>query len=86
MIFRTFDNREINFKIDNEVEKSIKTKIETISISRIFILNFDNLTLMFKKIVEAVRVAHQSILIEKEKKLNLEKQFDNVCQQNENYQ
>ena len=86
MILWTFDNREINFEIDNKVEKSIETKDETVSISKIFILNFDNSILMFKKIVEIARAAHQSTSIEKEKKLNLKKQFDNVCQQNDNYQ
>ena len=69
MIFRTFDNREINFKIDNKIKESIKTKIEIISISRIFISSFDNLILMFKKIVEVVRVVHQSTLTEKKKNL-----------------
>ena len=86
MIFRTFDSREINLEINNEVEESIETKVETISVSRIFILSFDNLILMFEKIVEAVRAAHQPASIKKEKKLNLKKQFDNACQQNENYQ
>ena len=85
MIFRTFDNREINFEINNEVEESIEAEVETISISKIFISSFNNSTLMFEKIVEAARVAHQSTSIEKEKKLNLKKQFDKVCQQNENY-
>ena len=73
MIFRTFDNREVNLKINNKVEKSIEAEIETVSISRIFILSFDNLTLMFEKIVEIVRVIHQSASAEKEKKLNLKK-------------
>ena len=63
MIFRTFDNREINFEIDNEVEESIEAEIETASISKIFISNFNNSTLMFKKIVEAVRAVHQSTSI-----------------------
>ena len=85
MIFRTFDNREVNFKINNEVEELIEAKIETVSISRIFILSFDNSILMFEKIVEVVRVAHQSVSIKKKKKLNLKEQFDNVCQQNESY-
>ena len=85
MIFRTFDSRKINFEINNEIEKSIETKIETVLISRISILNFDNLILMLKKIVKAARVAHQSASTEKEKKLNLKEQFDNVCQQNESY-
>ena len=49
MIFRTFDNREVNLEIDNKIEESIKTEIETISISKIFILSFDNLILIFKK-------------------------------------
>ena len=83
---RTSDNREINFKIDNEIEKSIEAEDETISVSKIFISNFDNSILMFKKIVEAARVAHQSTSIKKKKKLNLKKQFDNACQQNNNYQ
>ena len=73
MIFRTFDNREINFEINNEIEESIEAEIETISISRIFISSFDNSILMFKKIVKVVCAAHQSILIEKKKKLNLKK-------------
>ena len=85
MIFRTFDNREINFKIDNKVEKSIKIKVETTSISRISTSSFNNSILMFEKIVEAVRAVHQSTSIEKEKELNLKKQYDNVCQQNESY-
>ena len=71
MNFRMFDNREINFKIDNEVEESIETKVETTSVSKIFTLSFDNLILMFKKIVEAARVAHQSASIKKKKKLYL---------------
>ena len=58
MIFRTFDNREINFKIDNKIEELIEAEIEIISILKIFILNFDNLILMFKKIVEIAYVAH----------------------------
>ena len=85
MIFRTFDNREINFEIDNKIKKSIETEVETILISKIFISSFDNSVLMFEEIVEVVRVIHQSISVEKEKKLNLKEQFDNVCQQNENY-
>ena len=67
MIFRTFNNREINFEIDNKVKKLIEVKIETISILKIFILNFDNSILMFKKIVEVARVVHQSTLIKKKK-------------------
>ena len=86
MIFRTFDSREVNFEINNEIEELIKAEVEIISISKIFISNFDNLILMFEKIVEAARAAHQSISIKKEKELNLKEQFDNVCQQNENYQ
>ena len=86
MILRTFDSREINPEIDNEIEESIKTEIETTSVSRISILSFDNSTLMFKEIVEAVRAVHQSASVEEEKELNLKKQFDNACQQNENYQ
>ena len=86
MIFRAFDNRKVSSEIDNKVEKSIETEIETTLISRISILNFDNSVLMFKKIVEVVRVVHQSASAEKEKELNLKKQFDNVCQQNESYQ
>ena len=70
-MFRTFDSREVNFEIDNEVEKLIKAKIETISILKIFISSFDNSTLMFEKIVETVCVVHQSASAEKEKKLNL---------------
>ena len=73
MILRTFDNREINFEIDNKIEKSIEAEDETILISRIFISSFDNSTLMFKEIVEAVCVVHQSISAEKKKKLNLKK-------------
>ena len=73
MILQTFDNREINLKIDNKIEKSIETEIETISISKIFISSFDNSVLMFKKIVEIIRVVHQSASVEKEKKLNLKK-------------
>ena len=69
IIFRTFDSREINFEIDNKIEELIEAKIETILISRIFISSFDNLTLMFKKIVEVARAAHQSILIKKKKKI-----------------
>ena len=80
MIFRTFDNREINFEIDNKIKESIEAEVETISISKIFISSFDNLTLMFKEIVEAVCVIHQSTSIEKEKELDLKKQFDNICQ------
>ena len=79
IIFQTFDSREVNFEIDNEVEKLIETEDETILILKIFILSFDNSILMFKEIVEVARVAHQSTLIKKEKKLNLKKQFDNVC-------
>ena len=85
MILRTFDNREVNFEIDNEIKKSIEAEVETISISKIFISSFDNSILMFEEIVEVARAVHQSISAEKEKKLNLKKQFDNVCQQNENY-
>ena len=55
-----FNNREVNFEIDNKVEKSIKIKNETTSVLRIFILNFDNSILMFKEIVKIARVAHQS--------------------------
>ena len=73
MIFRAFDSREINLKIDNEVEKLIETENETVSISRIFISSFDNLILMFKKIVKAARAVHQSVSTEKKKKLNLKK-------------
>ena len=58
MIFRTFDNREINFKINNKIEKLIEAEVETISISKIFISSFDNLILMFKKIVEIACVVH----------------------------
>ena len=58
MIFWAFDSREINFKIDNEIEKLIEAKVETVSISRISTLSFNNSILMFKKIVEIVRVAH----------------------------
>ena len=83
MIFRTFDSREINLEINHEIKKLIKIKVEIISISRIFMLSFDNSILMFKKIVEVVCAAHQSTSIKK--KLNLKKQFDTVCQQNENY-
>ena len=85
MTFWTFDNREVNLEIDNKIKKSIKAEIETTLISKIFILSFDNLILMFEKIVEAARAAHQSASIEKKKKLNLKKQFDNVYQQNESY-
>ena len=67
MIFRTFDSREINFKIDNEIEKLIETKNETILISKIFILSFDNSILMFKEIVEVARAVHQSTSIKKKK-------------------
>ena len=84
MIFRKFNNREINLKIDNEIKKLIEAKIETILILKIFILSFDNLILMFKKIVEVVRAAHQSTSIKK-KNLYLKEQFDNVCQQNKSY-
>ena len=84
MIFRTFDNREINFEINNEIKESIEAKVETTLISRIFTSNFNNSVLMFKKIVEAARAAHQLISI-KNLNLNLKKQFDNVCQQNNNY-
>ena len=73
MIFRTFDNREVNSKIDNKIEESIKVKVKTVSISRIFILNFDNSALMFKEIIKVVYVVHQSISAEKEKELNLKK-------------
>ena len=86
MTFRTFDNREVSFEIDSEVEKSIEAKVETASVSRISTSSFDNSTLMLKEIVEAVRAAHQSVSAEKEKELDLKKQFDNVCLQNENYQ
>ena len=58
MILRTFDSREINSEINNKIEKSIETEIETTSILRIFISNFDNLILMFEKIVEAVHAVH----------------------------
>ena len=85
MTFRTFDSREVNFKIDNKVEESIEAKIEIILILKIFISSSDNSALMFEEIVEIVRAVHQSTSIEK-KKLNLKKQFDNVCQQNDNYQ
>ena len=85
MILQTFDNREVNFEIDNEIEELIETEIEIISISRIFISNFDNSILMFEEIIEAACIIHQSASAEKEKKLNLKKQFDNVCQQNKNY-
>ena len=67
MIFRTFDNREVNLEIDNEIEKSIKAKIKTISILRIFTSNFDNSILMFEKIVKAARAAHQTISFKKKK-------------------
>ena len=67
MIFRTFDNREVNFEIDNEIEKSIKVKVETILISKIFILSFDNSIVMFKKIIEVVRAAYQSVSIKKKR-------------------
>ena len=73
MNFQTFDNREINFKIDNKIEESIETEIETTSILRIFILSFNNSILIFKEIVETAHVAHQSISTEKEKKFNLKK-------------
>ena len=86
MIFRTFDSREVSLEIDNEVEKSIEAKVETVSISKIFISSFDNSVLMLEKIVEAARAAHQSTSTKKKKELNLKKQFDNVCQQNESYQ
>ena len=72
MIFRTFDSREVNFEIDNEVEESIEAEIETVLILRIFILSFDNSTLMFEKIIEVACVAHQSASVEKKKELNLE--------------
>ena len=68
MIFRTFDSREINFEIDNKIKELIEAEIETILISRIFILSFDNSILMFKEIVKAVRVVYQSASTEKEKK------------------
>ena len=58
IIFRAFDNREVNFEIDNKIEKSIGTEIDTISISRIFILSFDNLILMFKEIVQTAHAVH----------------------------
>ena len=63
MIFRTFDSREINFEIDNKIEKLIETEIETTSILKIFTLSFDNSTLIFKEIVETARVVHQSTSI-----------------------
>ena len=78
MILRTFDSREVNFEINNKIKKSIEAEVGTTSISRIFISSFDNSILMFEKIVETVRVAHQSVSVKK-KKLNLKKQFDNVC-------
>ena len=65
MIFRTFDNREINLEIDNKIEKSIETEVETILILKIFISSFDNSILMFKRIIEVARVAHQSISTKK---------------------
>ena len=80
-----FDNREINFKINNEIKESIEAKVKIILILRIFILNFNNSILIFKKIVEIVRVVYQSTSVKKEKKLNLKKQFNNVCQQNESF-
>ena len=85
MILRAFDSREISLEIDNKVEKLIEAEDETISVSRIFILSFDNSALMFQEIVEVARAVHQSVSVEKEKELDLEKQFDNVCQQNDNY-
>ena len=84
--FRTFDSREVSFEIDNKIEELIEAEIETVSVSRIFTSSFDNSTLIFKEIVEAARAAHQSISAEKEKELNLKKQFDNACLQNESYQ
>ena len=68
MTFRTFDNREINFEIDNEIKKSIEAKVETILISRIFISSFNNSILMFKEIVETARVVYQSTSIKKKVK------------------
>ena len=59
MILRTFNNCEINFEINNEVEELIETKIERISILKISISSFDNSILMFKEIVEIARAAHQ---------------------------
>ena len=55
---RAFNSREINFEIKNEIEKLIEAEIETVSISKIFILSFDNSILMFEEIVESVRVVH----------------------------
>ena len=73
MIFRTFDNREINFEINNIVEESIEAEVEIISILKIFISSFDNSTLMFKEIIEVIYAVHQSTSIEKKKELNLKK-------------
>ena len=58
IIFRTFDNREINFKIDNEIKKLIEAEIETILILNIFTLNFDNLILIFEEIIKIIRVVY----------------------------
>ena len=73
MIFRAFDNREINSEIDNKIEESIEAEVETVLISKVFISSFNNLILIFEEIVEVAFVVHQSISTEKKKELNLKK-------------
>ena len=86
MTLRAFDSREVNPEIDSEAEKPTETKDETVPVSRISTPSSDNPALMLEEIVEAARAAHQPASAEEEKKLDLEKQFDNACQQNDNYQ
>ena len=86
MTLRASDSREVSPEIDSEAEEPTEAEDGTAPVSRISTPSSDNPALMLEGIVEAVRAAHQPAPTEEEEELDLEEQFDNVCQQDGSYQ